>query len=134
MRLDRDSELVSDALRGNTVLIVGGDPRQLHVARLNQAFGSTDFLHHATSKHDPSSRSFARLVDLPKVVLVVVLRCLTRSQHARDLHRLCRERGIPLLNVSRMPHPEALLPALTHARLDFAVIRRARSLDLGGAA
>lgn len=125
------------ALRGFTVLVVGGEPRFQVIDRLKQELGLATVIHAPTRKNDPSSRRFASKLYEPSLAFVVCARGLSRTQHGRDLHDKCRELGLPLVNCGHLPHPNALMALIESRRLATQIIARCvglRARRNGGAA
>ena len=137
--MQQDQELsLRRALVGTTVLLIGGDPRPLAIERLEQGLELAAVVHRPTRKSDPSAWRFASALQAQAYGLVVCARGLTRTQHGRDLHEICRDLGLPLLNCNHIPHPNALVAGVVNARLTLSVqhrceqLKRSASLLRGG--
>lgn len=117
-------------LRGQKLLIVGGDRREGALRRLFEAFDFADVIHCPTRKADSSARCFASHVRRSEVVLVVWVTGLSRTHHGTQLHNLCRSLRIPWIACFRIPHPNALAARITECRL-FGAIRARREQLVG---
>lgn len=128
------------ALAGHKIVLVGGDPRPHSITRLESDLGLAAVIHCPTRKSDASAWRFLPKLRTDRLVLVVCARGLTRTQHGSELHALCRELGLPLLNCNHIPHPNALVAAIAKARLTSTLLARSARLKLrtaeliGGAA
>ncbi len=137
---EHEEQKIRCALAGLKVLLVGGDPRPHTIEKLESSLGLDQAIHCPTRKSDPSAWRFSSKLHTPRLALVVCARGLTRTQHGADLHDLCRELGLPLLNCSRLPHPNALVAAVAIARLTRPLLERCAHLKpavawlLGGVA
>ncbi len=116
------------ALVGLKVLLVGGDPRPHAIEKIASSLGLDQAIHCPTRKSDPSAWRFLSKLRTPRLALVVCARGLTRTQHGVDLHELCRELGLPLLNCNHLPHPNALVAAIVIARLTRPLLQRCAQL------
>lgn len=140
--LKQQEAMVRCALAGRVLLVVGGDPRPEAIGRLKAELHLGEILHCPTRKSDASSRAYRSALFSKNLALVVCARGLCRTQHGKDLHGLCRDLDIPLLDCFRIPHPAALVAAVLVNRLVGAVVRRCErderskvlSLSIGGAA
>lgn len=119
---------VRQAFFGAWLVIVGGDDHSHAINRLKDELHLAGICHCATRKSDASSRCFQHQVRRPDVGLVICLRGLTRTAHAKWLHRFCRWHGLPLLDTDKIPHPDRLLYDLRHRRLEDAVRGRCETL------
>lgn len=135
-----EEQQIRSALTGLMILLVGGDPRPNAIEKIHSNLGLDEAIHCPTRKTDASAWRFLPKLHTPGLALVVCARGLTRSQHGADLHTLCRELGVPLLNCNHIPHPNALVAAIVKARLHRSVLERCAHLklrlaeELGGAA
>ena len=120
---NNDSSLYR-ALKGLNLTIVGGDARRESLARLKRDFALDRVVHCPTNRTDPSSRSFDRALRDPGVVLVVWVLGLSRTNHGKQLHALCRNLGIPWVDTFRIPHPHSLEAQVDELRLTSAIERR----------
>lgn len=134
------SRFAIPVLEGQKIVIVGGDRREHALLRLRDAFALEEVIHCCTRKIDASPRAFQSSVQLPDVLLVVCVRGLSRTHHGKQLHQMCRQRGIPFVDTFRIPHPNALLVRIAQLRLWSALEARRehilanRKRNLGGAA
>ena len=112
------------ALRGQRLLIVGGDRREHAIERLRKDLGLLDVAHCATRSTDASPRTFDARLREPGLVLVVWVLGLSRTHHGTYLHRTCRTLGVPWVDCSRIPHPSALVACIERLRLAGALWRR----------
>lgn len=137
---DREEQQIRCALTGLTIVLVGGDPRPNAIEKIRVSLGLDEAIHCPTRKTDASAWRFLPKLRTTGLALVVCARGLTRTQHGADLHVLCRELGVPLLNCNHIPHPNALVAATAKARLTRAVLERCAQLKprlvevIGGAA
>jgi hypothetical protein len=134
-----ESSSVRSVLRGQTVVVVGGNRRDGALARLRAALDLAEVIHCPTRKSDASSRCFEPSLHRLGVVLVVWVLGLSRTHHGEHLHQRCRELGIPYIDTFRIPHPNALLAKIEDLRLLDALKHRctqnlARSLQSIGRA
>lgn len=134
---------IRSALRGQKLVVVGGDRREGAIRRLLNAFDLSDIIHCHTRKNDASPKCFESSLRDPGVLLVVWALGLSRTHHGEHLHRLCREFGIPWVDCFHIPHPNALVAQIDDLRLLESLLRRRnRVLDsslshlrrIGGAA
>ena len=133
------STQIRSALRGQKLVVVGGERREGALRRLVNAFELVEVIHCATRRSDASPRSFETSLRTPGIVLAVWALGLSRTHHGEHLHRLCRELRIPWIDCYRIPHPNALLARLEELRLCDALVDRrglveAGPLQSGGAA
>lgn len=112
------------ALKGLNITIVGGGAREDSLARLQKTFALNRVVHCPTSRNDPSSRSFDTALRRPGIVLVVLLCGLSRTNHGKQLHALCRNLGIPWIDCFHIPHPRALEAQVEGLHLIGAIERR----------
>lgn len=112
------------ALNGLNLTIVGGDARRESLARLKKDFALDRVVHCPTKRTDPSSRCFDRALRSSGVVLVVWVLGLSRTNHGKQLHALCRILGIPWVDTFRIPHPHSLEARVDELRLISAIERR----------
>lgn len=131
--------LLRQAMRGFDVLLVGGERRHEALERLRSTLGLRNVVHCATRRVDPSARRFASALCNPALVLVVCIRGLCRTQHGKDVRAMCRQRGLPWLDTSRIPHPRQLLATLAAGPVSKVVLQRSaclrhRTVERGGAA
>lgn len=135
-----EEQQIRCALAGLTIVLVGGDPRPNATEKIRSSLGLDEVIHCPTRKTDASAWRFLPKLRAARLALVVCARGLTRTQHGADLHTLCRELGVPLLNCNHIPHPNALVAAIAKARLTRAVLERCAHLKprvadvIGGAA
>lgn len=111
-------------LTGQTLLVVGGDPRPQALRRLEEAFDLGSVVHCPTRKVDASPRSFLSHLGNPKLMLVVWALGLSRTAHGTELHRRCRQLEIPWVDSFRIPHPNLLAARLVELHLLDALLRR----------
>lgn len=136
----REEQQIRCALTGLKILLVGGDPRPNAIEKIQSCLGLTEAIHCPTRKTDASAWRFLPKLHTARLALVVCARGLTRTQHGADLHALCRDLGVPLLNCNHIPHPNALVAAIAKARLTRAVLERCAhfkprvAVVIGGAA
>jgi hypothetical protein len=115
------------ALRGGTLVVIGGDARDPALDRLARALELSAVVHCSTRKTDASASSFEATLQRPGISLVLWLSGLTRTSHGRKTRELCARFGLPWLPFRRIPHPNAL-----RARLAVGhPIRDSRSLGGG---
>lgn len=129
--MDQANARIRAALRGQTLLVVGGDRRQEQLARLRNAL-EVEVIYCPTRRSDASSRAFRCQINRNGIVLVVCVVGLCRTDHCRKLHQLCRQLGIPWIDCHRIPHPNALEAAIEERRLASAITRRARLVSAAG--
>ncbi len=115
-------------LAGTKILLVGGDPRHEVAARIQSSLNLAAVVHRPTRKSDASSWRFASALKAGGYSLVICARGLTRTQHGSDLHEFCRQLDLPLLDYTRLPNPNIIIPAIVHARLTSPVLRRCEEL------
>ena len=116
--------LIRSALRGQRVLIIGGDRRKKAVARLARDLELAEVVHCATRKSDASPRRFAAQFRSPDFVLVVWVLGLSRTHHGIHVHRLCRAHGVPWVDSWRIPNPALLLDQIGRLGIVGALQRR----------
>lgn len=132
--------VVHAVLRGQKLLIIGGDPREQALQRLRQGFELRSVVHCATRQTDASAQSFAAQLRAPDNLLVIWVCGLSRTNHGAFVHEQCRSLDIPWIDFMRIPHPHTLVAALERLHLVPALQRRRKILDttgehpLGGAA
>lgn len=126
--LKQEEVLVRGALAGRAMLVVGGDLRPEATGRLKADLDLGQIVHRPTRKSDASSRCYRSALFSKDLALVVCARGLCRTQHGRDLHRLCRALNIPLVNFFHIPHPAALVAAVVAHRLVGALVRRCEQI------
>lgn len=127
------AQQVCAALRGQCILIVGGELRPAAVARLRQQLGLAAVQHCATREGDASPRTFARTLETLDPLLVIWVSGLSRTAHGQYLHARCRELGIPHVDCRRIPHPDRLVTELLRLRLLSALHRRRFALQSSAA-
>lgn len=115
---------VHAVLRGQRVLIVGGDPRPSAIERLREQLELASVEHCATKESDASPRAFARRLDRLDPLLVIWICGLSRTSHGIYLHARCRELEIPHVDCIRIPHPNTLLAEVLRLRLLGSLRRR----------
>lgn len=130
---------IRSALRGQRLVVVGGERREGALRRLRNSFEFSEVVHCTTRKSDASPRSFESALRTPGVVLVVWALGLSRTQHGESLHRLCRELHIPWADFYRIPHPNAFIARLMELRLESVLAGRRSFIEaalhrIGGAA
>lgn len=113
-----------DALHGLDIAIVGGDPRDVQITRLQHDFALNRVVHCPTRQADPSPRAFEAALHRPGVVLAVWLCGLSRTNHGRQLRAICGSLSLPWLNCPRIPHPNQLAALVNERHLLNAIIRR----------
>lgn len=112
------------ALHGLDIAIVGGDPRDAQITRLQRDYALNSVVHCPTRQGDPSPRKFEAALHRPGIVLAIWLCGLSRTNHGKQLRAICKGLDIPWLNCPHIPHPN-LLAALVHDhRLLDAILRR----------
>ncbi len=122
-----DNSALYRALKGFTIAIVGGDPREIQLARLQRGFDLDRVVHLPTRRSDPSPRAFGAALRRPDIVLVVWLCGLSRTNHGKQLRAICRTLGIPWVDCLRIPHPHLLDARIDELHLlDAILCRRAR--------
>lgn len=137
---EHEEQQIRCALTGLKILLVGGDPRPNAIQKIETSLGLDEAIHCPTRKTDASAWRFLPKLRTTGLVLVVCARGLTRTQHGADLHVLCRNLGVPLLNCNHLPHPNALVAGIANARLTRALLERCAQLKprlavvIGGAA
>jgi hypothetical protein len=104
--------LHASALRGGTLVVIGGDARDPALDRLARALELSEVVHCPTRKTNASASSFEATLQRPGISLVVWLSGLTRTSHGRKIRELCARFGLPWLPFRRIPHPNALLARL----------------------
>ena len=112
-------EKIHRALRGQTLVVVGGDRRDGAIARLKSAFDLQEVIHCQT-------RRFASVLRLPRILLAIAVRGLSRTHHGQHVHAIGRDLGLPVIDVYHIPHPNKLAAAIEDLRLLDAIARRAR--------
>ena len=126
-----EEQQIRCALVDLKMILVGGDPRPNAIEKLKSSLGLDEAIHCPTRKSDASAWRFSSKLRTPRLALVVCVRGLTRTQHGRDLHAMCRRLGLPLLNCSHLPHPNALVAAVAKARLTHTLLQRCAQLKRG---
>jgi hypothetical protein len=131
--------LIRSVLRGQRLLIVGGELREQATARLQDELQLAEVVHCATNAHDASPKRFEKHFSDSRFLLVVRLVEFSRTHHGTWVHRACRDRGFPYLDCRAIPHPRRLLAEIERLKLLPALqARRARverrDPPLGGAA
>lgn len=99
-------------LEGKTVVIVGGTRGWEHSDRIIAALRLQTVIWIETRDSDPTSRKFDAVVRRRRPALVIGMKGLMRHQHCRDLRRVCKEIGAPLLEFWHCPHPDRLVADL----------------------
>ena len=99
-------------LEGKTVVIVGGTRGWEHSDRIIVALRLQAAIWIETRDSDPTPRSFDTVIRRRRPALVVGMRGLMRHQHCRDLRRVCKQMGVPLLEFWHCPHPDRLVADL----------------------
>jgi hypothetical protein len=112
------------ALRGQSIIVVGGDRRDEALDRLRAAFDLREVIHCPTCKNDASSRSFEARLHSPGIVLAIWVLGLSRTHHGKHLHRLCRSAEIPWVDCFRIPHPNRLAAEICELHLLEAIRAR----------
>lgn len=114
-------ENMVESLRMAFVVVVGGEVRQSHCRRLEQAFELRQLIWVPMREADASPRRFASVIQQDGVSFVVGLHGLLRHQHARDLRGMCRRLQIPYLACWRSPNPHRIVAAIVQQRLVEAI-------------
>jgi hypothetical protein len=114
------------ALRGQTIIVIGGDRRDEAIERLQRTFDLFDVVHRPTRKSDASPQRFTAALRRSNVVLAIALRGLLRTHHGKQLHTICRLLGIPLIDCFHIPHPNKLMAEIVHLRLLDVIMNRGR--------
>lgn len=117
------------ALRGQRVVIVGGDSRPAALSRLVTTLELAALVHCQTRRSDASPRRFATEIHRPGVVLVIWLRGLSRTDHGECLHKLCRRLCIPWVDSFHIPHPNTLVALIEKHRLLDALLKRRAQVE-----
>jgi hypothetical protein len=99
-------------LEGKTIVIVGGTRGWEHSERIIAALRLQTVIWIETRDSDPTSRKFDAVVRRRRPALVIGMKGLMRHQHCRDLRRVCKEIGAPLLEFWHCPHPDRLVADL----------------------
>lgn len=128
---EHEEQKIRCALVDLKMILVGGDPRPNAIEKLESSLGLDEAIHCPTRKSDASAWRFSSKLRTPRLALVVCVRGLTRTQHGRDLHAMCRKLGLPLLNCNHLPHPNALVAAVAKARLTRTLLQRCAQLKPG---
>jgi hypothetical protein len=123
--MDSNSEeAIRILLRGQHLLVVGGDRRGEALRRLEVDLALSSVRHCVTRKEDASPRAFAKSLYDPKLLLVVWVLGLSRTDHGRHLHRICRSLGLPWIDCRRIPNPRVLVARLSGLRIGEALRNR----------
>jgi hypothetical protein len=122
-------EQIRSVLRGQKVVVVGGDSREAALSRLSTSFELASLIHCPTRKSDASPKRFASHLCEPGIALVIWALGLSRTHHGEHLHQLCRQLGIPWVDSFRIPHPNSLVARIEKLRLLDALRRRRARLD-----
>jgi hypothetical protein len=122
-------EQIRSVLRGQKVVIVGGDPREAALSRLSMSFELSSLIHCPTRKSDASPKRFASRFYEPGIALVIWALGLSRTQHGEHLHQLCRQLDIPWVDSFRIPHPNSLAARIEKLHLLDALRRRRAKLE-----
>jgi hypothetical protein len=94
-----DVEQLALLLQGRVLLVIGGDPKPEHCARLKQALGLAEVLWPETSEIRPELRSLEPLIARDEVALVVLL--IRWIRHAlNDVSDLCVKHDKPLARIT----------------------------------
>lgn len=109
----RSLPIDASALRGGTLVVIGGDLRAHALERLELAFSFSGIIHCPTRQTDSSAFRFEAVLRRSDISLVLWLSGLTRSSHGRAIRDMCRRLGIPYLPFRRIPHPNALRTSLS---------------------
>lgn len=112
------------ALRGGTVLFVGGNPNHRAVRRIRDAFVLNDVIHCSTRKSDASPRRFEGMLLRPDLLLAVALVGVTRTEHGRHVHRASRAIGLPFVDCFHFPHPNLLAARISQLGLIDQIAHR----------
>lgn len=123
-------EQIRSVLRGQKVVVVGGDPREAVLSRLSTSFELAGLIHCPTRKSDASPKRFASRLCEPGIALVIWALGLSRTHHGEHLHQLCRQLDIPYVDSFRIPHPNSLVAHIEKLRLLDALRRRREKLEL----
>ena len=123
-------------LRGRKIIVVGGQTRSENIHNLRAALALSHVEHCTSSKHDASTRSYAKYIEHDDAVLVVVLCGAWRTHQINDTHQRCRRLAIPFVDCGKIPNANLLLHKLVELDLKMALERRVADLDRrqGGAA
>jgi len=119
---DQEAQQIRAALKGTRMLIVGGDPSPKTIQRLKSSLSLRQVIHCPTRKSDASARRFQFRLHDQYIALVVCARGLTRTEHGKTLHALCRGLEVPLLNCYHIPHPNNLVASIAKARLTMPLV------------
>lgn len=111
------------------LLIVGGYRLVEAVDRLRAGLRLSAVIHCVTRESDASSRCFAAAIQDPKLLLVIRLVALSRTEHGKQLRRFCRELEIPFVECKRIPQPHALLFQIDDLQLHDALLRRRERVE-----
>jgi hypothetical protein len=123
-------EQIRSVLRGQKVVVVGGDSREAALSRLSTSFELSGLIHCPTRKSDASPKRFASRLCEPGIALVIWALGLSRTHHGEHLHQLCRQLDIPYVDSFRIPHPNSLVAHIEKLRLLEALRRRRAKLEL----
>ena len=115
---------VLSSLRGKSIAIFGGEPREPARLRLEQELGCRA-IHFASRENDASARRFAKFAS-QAFNLVVWICGFSRTAHGEYVRDAARRRGIPFLVVQSFPHPNRLGQELVDRHLLGAVAGGAR--------
>lgn len=124
---------IRSALRGQRIVVVGGEPRAAALARIATSLGLAEIIHCPTRRSDASPRCFASQLRAPGIALVVWALGLSRTHHGEELHRQCRLLRLPWVDFFHIPHPNALVARIASLRLLDALTQR-RALVEGSVA
>lgn len=123
--MSNDSETsIRAALRGQRLLVIGGDPREKAIARLARDLELAEVVHCPTRQSDASPRRFESQFRAPDFVLVVWVLGLSRTHHGIHVHRLCREAGLPWIDCWRIPNAGVLIAQIARLGVLAAIQRR----------
>lgn len=113
MNTQHDSVLSS--LRGKSIAIFGGEPREPARRRLEQELGCRA-IHFASRENDASPRRFAKFANRAFDLAVWIF---GRSRHAHGdfVRDAARRRGIPFVVLKSFPHPNRLRQELANRHL-----------------
>jgi hypothetical protein len=106
---------VLSSLRGKSIAIFGGEPREPARLRLEQELGCR-VTHFASRENDASARRFAKFEHQVFDLVVWICGC-SRTAHGEYVRDAARRRGIPFLVLRSFPHPNRLVQELANRHL-----------------
>jgi len=110
---------VLSSLRGKSIAIFGGEPREIARLRLEREL-ECHAIHFASRENDASARRFARFAS-QHFDLVVWICGASRTAHGDFARNEARRRRIPFLVVRSFPHPSRLVQEIARLHLSDAI-------------